>query len=283
MKIARYWIKAKAEALLNSGRTITVGTWGWSESSREEARERAEQTARRAARRIEAEEPLPRGYGYLDRPPREEIVEEIPDDTGETYALITRNTYGSLILNTRDLMFIDIDMPQETSSFISKLKSLFNRETESPESRARKKIEELATINSDYTIRLYRTYAGFRCAVLNKAIAPLSSESERLLKAFDADPLYMTLCRNQQSYRARLTPKYWRCGARRPPARFPWETNEAEERYRNWERDYSEQTKPFATCRFIAQFGTHEAAPQLLSLIELHDRFTKANTDLKLA
>jgi hypothetical protein len=283
MKIARYWIKGKAQALLESGRTITVGAWGWSESSREEAQARAEQSARKAARRIEAEEPLPRSYGYSDRPPREEIVEEIQDDAGATFALITRNTYGALVLNTRDLMFIDIDVPEETYSLIGKLKSLFGKEVETPATRTRKKIEELAAINSGYTIRLYRTYAGFRCAVLNKTIAPLSSESERLLKAFNADPLYMTLCRNQQSYRARLTPKYWRCGARRPPARFPWETSEAEALYRTWEREYSEQSKEFATCRFITQFGTHAAAPELLPLIELHDRFTKAKTELKLA
>jgi hypothetical protein len=285
MKIARHWIKGRAEALLESGETITVGSWGWSEASREEALQRAAQAARRAARRIEAGEPLPHGYGYSDRPPREEIIEELKRDAEETHAVITRNSYGCLVLNTDELMFIDVDIPPESSSaaLVRRIKSLFGGEADSPETRIRKKVAEVAALNSDYTIRLYRTYAGFRCAVVNKTIAPGSTESRRLLDAFGADPLYVKLCHNQQSYRARLTPKYWRCGAHRPPARFPWETKEQEQRYRNWERQYAELTRGFATCRLITQFGTREGDASLMSLIDLHDRFTKAYTELKLA
>ncbi len=77
MKIARYWTKGKAEARTLSGKLIRVTAWGWSALTQEEADRRADEASRRAARRIAAGEPLPRGYGYTDRPPREEIVEAL--------------------------------------------------------------------------------------------------------------------------------------------------------------------------------------------------------------
>jgi hypothetical protein len=287
MKIARYWVKGKAEAvaLPDSDETITVASWGWSEQSHEEAEQRANEAAQRAARRMRAGEPLPRGYGYSDRPPREEIVEEIKSPDGETVAAITRNSYGTLVLNTRDMMFIDIDIPPESSGarFLRTFKNLFGGKSDDPESRIRKGIAEQARVHSNYTFRLYRTFAGFRCAITNKPVSPDSPESQRLLDAFGADPLYIILCRNQQSYRARLTPKYWRCGASRPPNRFPWATTAEEQRYRTWEKEYQEQSRPFAVCRLVEQFGTQEGGAEFRALINLHDELTGANTALKLA
>jgi hypothetical protein len=285
MKIARYWIKGKAEGALDSGKRITVASWGWSELSREEAEQRANEAAQRAARRIEAGEPLPRGYGYSERPPREEIVEEIKSDDGEVVATITRNSYGVLVLNTRDLMFIDIDIPPESSGarFFRTLKNLFGSKSDDPENRIRKGIAHQAGVHPNYTFRLYRTFAGFRCAITNKPVSPGSTESERLLDEFGADPLYVVLCRNQQSYRARLTPKYWRCGASRPPNKFPWATQAEEQRYRTWEKEYEEQSGQFATCHLVEQFGAQEGGAEFRALIKLHDELTRANTELKLA
>ena len=51
--------------------------------------------------------------GYYDRPPREEIVREIAGASGQTDAMLTRNSYSALVLNTPRLMFIDIDIPPD--------------------------------------------------------------------------------------------------------------------------------------------------------------------------
>lgn len=286
MKIARYWVKGKAEAAeLESGERITVASWGWSELSQEEAEQRANEAAQRAARRIEAGEPFHRGYGYPSRPPREEIVEEIKSVDNEVVATITRNSYGVLVLNTRDLMFIDIDIPPESSGarFLRTLKNLFGSKSDDPEDRIRQGVADRATVYPHYTFRLYRTFAGFRCAIINKPVSPGSAESKRLLDEFGADPLYVVLCQNQQSYRARLTPKHWRCGASRPPNRFPWATKEAEQRYRDWEKEYEERCGQFATCRLVEQFGAQEGGAEFRALIKLHDELTRANTQLMLA
>jgi hypothetical protein len=286
MKFARYWKKGSVAARSPSGRLINVAAWGWSEQTEEEAGRRAEEVAGRAARRVERGEPWPQhAYDYGERPPREEIVEEISGDDGALVAAVTRNSYGSLILNTSDLVFIDIDIPHEPpgGGLLRALKSLFGKESEDAEGRVRKKITAAAAARPEYTFRLYRTFAGFRCAVVNRRLKAGGPESLRLLEEFGADPLYVRLCQNQQSYRARLTPKYWRCGARQPPARFPWETEEEERRYRAWEQEYAGQSSGFATCRLVGQFGAQPPSATLMKLIGLHDRHTKADSTLELA
>lgn len=286
MKFARYWVRGRAEARTPDGEAFEVTALGWSLESREEAERRAAEAARRMAARVAADERPPRDYGYADRPVREEIVEEFRGEDGETSAAVTRNSYGSLVLNTKDLVFIDIDLPQGTSTgggLLGVLRGLFGKETEDPERRVRQRVAAVASAQPHYTFRLYRTFAGFRCAVTNARVTPGSPESTRLLEEFGADPLYVRLCRVQQSYRARLTPKYWRCGGRRPPNRFPWDTASDEQEYRAWEREYDARCTQFATCRFVEQFGVQQGNAESAALIRLHDRLTKADSNLPMA
>ncbi len=111
MKIARYWARGEAEAVQPGGAPITLSTWRWSDSSQQDAQQRATSAAQEAAQRMETGSAGEggHGYGYLDNPPREEIIEEITGEDGGTIATVTRNRMGSLILNTDGLMFIDID------------------------------------------------------------------------------------------------------------------------------------------------------------------------------
>ena len=52
-----------------------------------------------------------RGGYYPNRPFREQIIRELKDAAGQTSAVITRNAYGCLVLNTARMMFVDIDLP----------------------------------------------------------------------------------------------------------------------------------------------------------------------------
>ena len=111
MHVPRFWEKETTTASGQDGRQVEAGCWGWSENSPEEARNRALSAAKRLATHLLGGADLPNHYGYDERLPREEIIDEFEDDQGRTHAIVTRNAYGSLILNTRDLMFIDIDFP----------------------------------------------------------------------------------------------------------------------------------------------------------------------------
>jgi hypothetical protein len=284
MKIARYWAKGEAEGRMASGKIIPLKVWGWSESSLDEARQRAREAAARAAHRLETRRYLPHSYGYVDRPPREEIVREIADASGAVVATVTRNSYGALVLNAAQLMFIDVDVPPETASarLVRKIQSWLGRQSEAPETRVQQRIERTAAEYSQHTIRLYRTAAGFRCVVTDRPVVANGPESRALLEAFGADPLYVKICRSQECYRARLTPKFWRCDAARPPHRFPWQSARAEQEYRRWEDEYERRCRSFATCRFVAQFGNRIDA-ELRPLLELHDEYVRAQSELKLA
>src|SRR5690606_9636613 len=106
------------------------------ETSREEALQRAKAAAERSAAWLESKSPAPVAfYGEYDRPPREEILREIPGDGQQAIAVVTRNSYGVQVLNTQNLMFIDVDIPPESAiSGISRsLGKLFGRAAPAPE------------------------------------------------------------------------------------------------------------------------------------------------------
>lgn len=282
MKIARHWKRAVMQIQMSDGKPMAVIAWGWSADSADEAQKRAEESVQRSAARIAAGQGFPDGYSYLDRPRREEIVEEIKITDGEIIAMITRNHYGSLVLNTTNLMFIDVDVSPGGPSLVQSIKSLFGFPVPDASEKVREQIAATAASRPEYTFRLYKTAAGFRLAIMNKRITPTSPESDALLAAFGSDPLYVKLCKNQESFRARLSPKHWRCGVKSPHDRFPFENESAEDRHRNWTKKYQEASGQYATCAFVEQYGSQQGVADFRELIELHDRETKAASGLPL-
>lgn len=285
MKIARYWERADMEIPGQDGFPFPITGWGWSETSREEAAQRARDSVQNIASRLTSGKGFPDAYSYLSRPRREEIVEELTNDEGELIAFITRNHYGALVLNTASLMFIDVDVPVENpgSGFFRSIKQLFGKPAVSPADLIRARIRDAAARFPSMTFRVYRTLAGFRIAVMNKRISPNSTEAVELFNAFGSDPLYVTLCRNQESFRARLTPKHWRCGIEKPLTNFPYETPEARSLFANWKAKYERDSSGFATCHFIEQIGTNTALHENARLIRIHDSSAKADSQLQLA
>ena len=108
MIIPQYW----AEARLQHGerrRKITLRRFGWSDIGEAEAQAHADARVREALQRVLAGEALPRrerrvAYNGAEGVP---IREEIVDRPGD--AVITRNGYGALCLNTPNVLFADID------------------------------------------------------------------------------------------------------------------------------------------------------------------------------
>jgi hypothetical protein len=115
MLVPRHWAEARLQHR-EGRRTVTVRRFGWSDESEAQAQAHAEARAREALDRVLAGEALPRNerrvaYNGADGMP---IREEIVDRQGE--AVITRNGYGALCLNTPDLLFADIDFAPRPSS-----------------------------------------------------------------------------------------------------------------------------------------------------------------------
>jgi hypothetical protein len=289
MKVARYWARETVEAIGPTGRRYEGSAWGWSASSFDEAQRRARESARRLAQWLAADGVMPSEssqYMYsLDRPPREEIVQEFHDVAGEVSALITRNSYGSLVLNCRDLMFVDVDFGPPQPAAWRKFKALFGVTAPPPNSEesVHDRLQQWCMAHADLGLRHYRTAAGFRVAITREPMRANGDETRRILEGLGSDPMYRRLCDAQQCFRARLTPKPWRMKLRMPPTRFPFADGAAEQQYRAWQKEYDETATHFATCRLIETYGPQESAPALAPLVHLHDALSGVGRDLALA
>lgn len=214
-------------------------------------------------------------YYIVDR--RAVFIDELSLE-GERAAAITRNSYGSLILNTTRALFIDIDYPESSRSapsggFLSKLFGKAPVETKNPDEEILARIHEVVQAESGLRLRVYRSANGFRGLATDRTYDPASADTLALLERFGCDPLYIKLCKSQECFRARLTPKFWRCDAPRPPSRFPWSDSVAESKYRDWERSYHKQAEAFTTCVFVGEVGNTTVCDAVHPIVALHDRF----------
>jgi hypothetical protein len=257
MKLARFWTKERGDAMGPNGRVSTVAR-GWSNESIEDARRVARELAQKVAGRLATGQDERKQYQYGDRPLPEPILREM----GER-AAVTRNAYGSVVLNVRDLMFVDIDR-------------------EDPPAAAVSSIQGVADING-LAARVYQTAAGYRAVITSERIEAGSLRSDVLLQQFAADPLYVRLCRMQESFRARLSAKPWRCGMPTPPVPFPFVTPDEEARFRAWEAQYTPAASRYATCKYLTWIGQGRMDPSLEELVYYHDVETKASSTLPLA
>jgi len=285
MKIAHFWTRGTGEASASDGRLIRVVARGWSDETPEMAARVARDVATRLAQKIASGDRTKGGYLYGDRPLPEPIIREF---AGPQFprALITRNSYGALVMNAQELMFIDIDREDghhNAQDLFSGLKSLFGgRANTPPANPVLEQIRRVAEANS-LSGRVYKTAAGYRVAITNAAYQPATPNSESLLRQFGADPLYVRLCQVQQSFRARLTPKPWRCDVPTPPVSFPYESPSEQARFREWESRYTAASANYATCHFVTSFGGGRVAAEFEDLLQHHDDVTKAGSQLPLA
>jgi hypothetical protein len=278
VKFYKYW--AKGEATVSDVHPWNVRAFGASDISIEEAQRRGQERAERVAAAV-VNGRAPGAYEYDERPLREEVIEEIRDGDG-VVAVITRNSYGSLVLNTDRVMFVDVDIfSPALISFGAALRNVWRslRGKSAADRRLREEklitgFDEVCRLQPGLGFRIYRTSAGFRLLVTSSSFDPAAAETLTLLKAFGSDPLYIRLCKAQECFRARLSAKYWRCGARRPPSRFPWEDAAKEQEYRVWENGYHRVANTFAVCELIGSRGAATIDDSVQVILETHDRLT---------
>jgi hypothetical protein len=290
MLIPRYWSKAETHAAKPSGETLPLACWRWSDVSLADAQKLAREAVERIAVRVRRGDPFPARYAYGSRPLREEVVRDIDDGDGERVAAITRNSYGALVLNTARVLFIDVDL-KETSpagslwTWIARLFGCPSSTTADAGGReaAIAKVQQWTDTHHSWGFRVYRTRAGLRYLVTHALFAPGGTDSEAAMQALDCDPAYLKLCRAQQSFRARLTPKPWRCGIALPPTRFPGESEREERAIRAWEANYAKASDGYATCKLVGTFGSTRMHPAVEPIVTLHDEHTRAQEDLPLA
>jgi hypothetical protein len=286
MRFLRYWAKASASATGPGGALLEFSCWRGSDLSVEDARTRARMAAEEvAARAAQTGEP-PRAYAYGDRPLREEVVRSIAGED-ERAAVVTRNAFGCLVLNTAGVLFVDVDLPEPArSGSVGWLGRLFGRvcvPIEEPQAIALAKLEVWLRRNPGYGFRVYRTRGGLRYLETSRLFDPRSNDVATLLEELGCDPLYVRLCRSQQSFRARLTPKPWRCGVALPPSRFPHETPERAAAFQRWLGAYDAACLGHAVCEALPNAGEGGIHADVVPVLRLHDETTRPGSGLPLA
>jgi hypothetical protein len=324
MIVPEYWAEAKERVVVNN-KARTYKRFGWSDVSSDDALDNARERVAEAAaqaRRGESVRLVDHKLAYNGAeglPIREEIIERHGD------AVVTRNSYGALCLNTPDVLFADVDVPQERYAnygwgvlgvFLAAgiLAALYFEEMMwivgaivmaiifaapigrliysltaglriDPFDTALAKIEAYAQKHSSWVMRIYRTPRGYRVLVMHQTFAPDSQEAQQFMKAIGGDPLYAVMCRNQNCFRARVSPKPWRVGIEhiRPrPGVWPIKTERMADR-RRWVQRYDDNASAYASCRFIKSLGQGRNARPCESVRIVHDRKCKADSSLPLA
>jgi hypothetical protein len=279
MNFPKYWARGQSGNFL---------AWRWSSLSLADAQALAGEAARQLAERFASGNfaDAHQGMYYPNRPFREQVLQEFKDASGAISAVVTRNSYGCLVLNTARVMFVDIDLPEPKPAG-GFLQSLFGKPkpvapTNVPEAELAK-IESWTRSHPEWGWRVYRTRAGLRLLATQGLVEAGSSSSDNVLLELGSDPLYQKLCKSQKCFRARLTPKPWRCGIQAKPERWPWLDAKAETKFQKWEKLYQSYAFNWATCQLIRQIGNPTVHTEIQLIIKLHDDATRVASSLPLA
>ena len=244
------------------GRRIFRTGVGVSTTSQSEAEAEARANAQRLLEdALAGREGTLGAYAYHADRRLEPVVDSVRGPSGEV-ARITVNGYGSLVINASAAMFVDVDLDGEDPDA---------RDTSAPE-----RLQDLVARRPDLGFRAYRTLAGWRYLCTSATFDPASAEVQTLLRELGSDEKYVTLCRIQKTFRARLTPKPWR--ADHKPLTLGSEGIDRGELQR-----VIDATWRFATARSITAVGSAVVLPQVAPVLEQHDLWTQALTTKPLA
>jgi len=272
MYFPKFWNRGSGKA---DG--VQVEVWGWSDNSEEDAANRAVSRAQRVAESIARGE---RGKGYLygTNPLREPVIEQLD------FGVVSRNGYGCEVLNTKSVLFCDIDLDDKPPAQTGMLSQLFGRKAApSPEQQAIEKVRKWVEANPEWGIQAYRTKAGLRLIATHDLFDPVANSADQFFDAVAADTHFRRLCKVQKSFRARLTPKPWRCGSAVPPARWPFRDQQQERAFEAWRQRYEAAGAGNAVCARLEHLGSTRMNPEAQAALNFHDRKTKTDSGLPLA
>lgn len=263
MRFPRYWCRVENE-------TGMVIARGWSETSYDEALSNANNRLDRILNYLRTGKSLDEYQYVIDNVICEEVIDRIMDGDQQA-AVISRNAYGSIIMNTTRLMFIDID--KQPPNVIQRWMAMFSSTAPDPDAQTLDMLRSWQQANQQYTLRVYRTYAGYRVLIINHCFTQVDNQVLSIMEQLDSDRLYRQLCRSQSCFRARLSPKPWRVDAPQPDHKFPFRNQREEQEYQRWHEQYTRLSTQFSVCHYLETIGHDPVHPNVAMLIDQHDAF----------
>ncbi len=325
MLVPRYWSESKTKKVVN-GKQFTLMRFGWSDTSELDAKNLADVRLQDAVSTLEKEGDVRRidhktSYNGAEGVPiREEVISTHED------VVISRNSYGALCLNTPDVLFGDIDFDFEASFrmhvisfallficalllgfyfeswgtlgvcvfvaaiFTSTLANILHRVTlrlsGGVEKKALDTIMNVSMQNPELHMRIYRTPLGYRVLLMNNTYCPTGEAAIRLLNELESDRLYIQMCKNQNCFRARVSPKPWRINMVRlkpTPGVWPIKKERMAER-QEWVKMYELKSKNISSCHYVTRLGSDKVNAKAEFVRKIHDELCRVNnSELKIA
>jgi hypothetical protein len=281
--IPKFWASATGSARNPHNEEVALKCFGHSDVGVPEARAHALGILARLGERVRTGAPWPDKYGYADRPIREEILRELRAPSGSLDGYVTRNGYGATVLNSAGVLFADVD--DVRIGLLGRLRRLFRSRAATADNPHGLPASILAfsAAHPSWTLRVYRTFAGWRVLATHDVFAPDAESTVAALREMGSDPQYVQLSKAQRCFRARLSPKPWRCGIERPNRAFPREDATLELAHQRWLQAYLAACEPYATCRLVTVLGRGRTCAEAARVIEVHDEATRAERALPLA
>ncbi|UOQ55201.1 hypothetical protein [Hymenobacter cellulosivorans] len=294
MQIYSYWARTTLDIGDEQQGPFLLTAYTGSDESLAAAQAAGRQVLQHRAARLQAAQPLRAGdYPTGSAPLREQVEQRIVGSGGELLAAVTRNHYGSRVLNTAQVMLLDVDdadlrrpIPTtEPFSLAGFFRKLFGPASPPPpplvpQEQIQLRMAAWLQLHPEWNFRLYRTRLGFRLLVTHQLIAPASPEAQEIFAALRVDTTYVRLCQAQDCYRARLTPKPWRIGSPRPPHPFPYDTPEQQATQQAWEAQYTTLSQPFSVCHWVGEYGSGQVLAEARQVAELHDAACVGSSEL---
>ena len=351
MIIPDFWDEHKEKRKISTRRQATITRFGWSDISKADAKRHAKQRVDEAFKKladgheVERRELRVSYNGSEGVPIREEIVQFHGD------AIVTRNLYGSLCLNTPNVLFADIDfdlireanyktfwawlliilgylqfayapnliynfswntfgfeLQYYTAKYLYEInpgillsgigialwvlmKILNGRPYGTIEQREEKLIDkalipvkEFSENHPDWRMRIYQTPAGLRVLVMHDIFNPIDPIVENFFATVGTDPVFVFMCKMQECFRARVSPKPWRISEPKlDQGVWPVDRTLIKER-KDWVSSYEMASQGYASCRYLKTIGSELLNEKCEKLRVVHDDYCRAHEEkLKLA
>ncbi len=251
-------------------------------------------------------------------PIREEVIKEWE----HADVVVTRNSYGALCLNTPRAMFVDVDKPARPhasgccigavvgavagavigpvilggvlgailfaalGSLVNRIQWALNPRNRNFGALLRSRLKAWLRSRPGWLVRIYETPAGLRLLVLHAEFDPREEESLEFMKHVEVDPVYLRMCKLQNCFRARVSPKPWRAGiSDHFYAGGVWPVTDPDKLARRnaWIERYEERSPTFASCRFLTDVGDGRIDARVEEVRKLHDDLSGALSPRALA
>lgn len=263
-----------------AGKKFFRGASGVSALSEADAMAQARQAAQRRSVLASEGQPVRHmldRYPYPERTVVEPVVQRLaaPDNAARELARLTRNAYGATVLNAYNVMFVDVDTTDDTSNTID--------EVIVEKQRAVEALGRVCAARGDLHFRVYATKAGLRYLCTSRLFDPTAAETQELMELLLSDKRYRVLCRVQKCFRARLTPKPWRCEVSAAPSSGLFGALKSLLGARNAGSSGTGGTE-FVACRFLEEVGRSSVRhADAQAIIRLHDSLSGAFANKPLA